>query len=126
MELDNNNINLYFDPTTVDKSKLNFFYRKVILSTYGQLFNHFIDISIKGIGYKFQLKKKEIFIYTGNSLPSFFIIPENIKILDNLTSDNFSVVGGDYTYLNNFVKKLQRTSKPNKYKETGIFVKDRL
>ena len=65
-------------------------------------------------------------VYSGNSLPTVFNVPEGFKILGNGSSNNFSVLGGDYTFLNNFVNKVRNIAVPNKYKEIGIFLEKKL
>jgi len=130
VEIDNNNsINLYFNSnklSTIGKI-LKSFYFSIIFSIYGLVFNHFVDMNIKGIGYKFELKgNNEILVYSGNSLPTNFEIPENLIILDNSNTNNFSVLGNDYVFLNNFVNKIKNIAVPNKYKEIGIFLEKRL
>lgn len=128
LELDKKDIKLYFDSNKFiyNSRLLKSFYHNIIFSVYGQVFNHFVNISIKGIGYKFKLEKNKIIVYSGNSLPTLFEIPDNLKVLDNLNSNNFSIIGSDYTFLNNFINKIRNISKPNKYKEIGIFLEKRL
>ena len=128
LEVDKKNLTLYFHSNkliTINKF-LKSFYHIIIFSFYGVMFNHFININIKGIGYKFELKNGLFLIYSGNSLPTFFNVPSNLKILDNLGSNNFSVVGNNYTFLNNFVNKIRNISIPKKYKEIGIYLEKKL
>lgn len=122
------NIILYFysgKGATIYKY-LKSFYFLIIFSSYGLVFNHFVGLSIKGIGFKFELKGDDIMVYSGNSLPTVFNVPEGFKILGNGSSNNFSVLGGDYTFLNNFVNKVRNIAVPNKYKEIGIFLEKKL
>lgn len=124
----NESIILYFysKKGIVMNKFLKSFYFLVIFSSYGLVFNHFIDLTIKGIGFKFELKEGQIIVYSGNSLPTIFNIPEGFKVLDNCSSNNFSVLGSDYIFLNNFVNKIRNIAIPNKYKEIGIFLEKKL
>ena len=65
-------------------------------------------------------------VYSGNSLPTSFEIPESLKILDNSSSNNFSIFSGDFIFLNNFAAKVKNIAIPNKYKEIGIYLEEKL
>lgn len=107
-------------------SKLKYIFNSIIFLSYGVLFYHMVNVSIKGIGYRFILNNNCIEVYSGNSLPTILNVGDNLKILDNNNSNNFSLVCCDYTYLNFFVKSLYNISPPNKYKETGVFLEKKL
>lgn len=126
--VDEKNINLYFNLKELPNLNkiLKSFYFLIIFSVYGLVFNHFIDMNIKGIGYKFEIKDNVLLVYSGNSLPTKFQIPEELIILDNSNSNNFSILGGNYAFLNNFINKVKKVSIPNKYKEIGIFLDKKL
>jgi len=122
--IENNKIFLYFNNNNL--AKLKFFYNIIIFSCVGVLFNHFINISIKGIGFKFYLENNNLFIYHGNSLPTKFNLPYNVFVLDNGSVNSFSILSSDYTLLNNFISNIQKKSMPNKYKKIGIFLEKKL
>ena len=106
--------------------KLKYIHNSIIYFSYGVIFFHMVNISIKGIGYRFILEKNKIKVYSGNSLPSILNIRDQLKILDNCNSNNFSIFCCDYTYLNFFIKKLYNISIPNRYKEIGVFIEKKL
>lgn len=130
ININENNIILYFSNHTRNTISfiniLKSFYSLIIFSCHGLVFNHIVDMNIKGIGFKFELKKNRILVYSGNSLPTLFDIPTNLQILDNSSSNNYSVLSSDYAFLNNFVNKIRNTAIPNKYKEIGIFLEKKL
>ena len=125
LDISNESIILYFY-SNKNNNILKSFYSLIIFSCHGLIFNHFVDMNIKGIGFKFELKNNQILVYSGNSLPTFFNIPNNLQILDNSSSYNYSVLSSDYTFLNNFVNKIRNIAIPNKYKEIGIFLEKKL
>ena len=125
LDISNESIILYFY-SNKNNNILKSFYSLIIFSCHGLIFNHFVDMNIKGIGFKFELKNNQILVYSGNSLPTFFNIPNNLQILDNSSSNNYSVLSSDYTFLNNFVNKIRNIAIPNKYKEIGIFLEKKL
>lgn len=122
--IENNKIFLYVNKN--NSSKLKFFYNMIIFSCVGVLFNHFINISIMGIGFKFSLENDNLFIHHGNSLPTKFDLPYNVFVLNNESVNNFSILSSDYVLLNNFVSNIQKKSMPNKYKKIGIFLNKKL
>jgi ribosomal protein L6P/L9E len=85
-----------------------------------------MNMSIKGIGYKFELLGDQIIVYNGNSLPTYFTVPKDIIVLDNNMVNNYSLVGGSYILLTSFSNNIRNTSIPNKYKEIGIFLQKKL
>jgi len=98
-------------------------YNTIIFSSYGVLFCHLIDISIKGIGYKFEFNdNKTITVFSGKTLPHLFEIPEGLRILEKGNLNSFSLGGGNYSRLISFAFKIQSVGKPNKYKEIGIYL----
>lgn len=120
---------IYFNSTILEKSfsKLKYIFNSIIFLSYGVLFYHMVNVSIKGIGYRFVLDNDNtIKIYSGNSLPKILNIKDNLRILDNKNSNNYSLLCCDYNYLNFFVKKLYNISPPNKYKEMGVFFEKKL
>jgi ribosomal protein L6P/L9E len=128
IEIDKENIILYFDlnKLSIIKKNLKSFYFLIIFSCYGLVYNHFVYMTIKGIGFKFKLEENFLVVYSGNSLPTYFKVPSNLKILDNSSSNNFSVFSGDFIFLNNFVTKVRNIAVPNKYKEIGIYLEKKL
>lgn len=103
------------------------FYLNLIFSLYGIIFNHFVDIIIKGIGYRFEKDSlNHLLIFHGNVNPSIFKIPKNIKLLTNANTNIFSICGSNYTLINNFIGQLRSICKPGRYKEVGLFVQKRL
>lgn len=104
--------------------KIKHFYHIIIFSLIGVLFNNFINISIKGIGFKFLFDKEKnnFFVHSGNSLPSVFNLPLNIRLLTNSSMNNFTILSSDIVLLHNFVNTVRKISIPNKYKEIGIFL----
>lgn len=129
IDINEKEIILYFYCAKINNTLykvLKSFYSLIIFSCHGLIFNHFVDMNIKGIGFKFELKNNQILVYSGNSLPTFFDIPNNLQILDNSSSNNYSVLSSDYTFLNNFVNKIRNIAIPNKYKEIGIFLEKKL
>lgn len=102
------------------------FCNQIIFFSQGLLFNHFVKLDIMGIGYKFELNKDSLAVYSGNTLPTFFNGFDNkLKIInDDLKTKNctkFYFSGGDFCFLNNYAKKIRKISIPNKYKKIGIF-----
>ena len=128
LEIDNKSILIFF--TSSKKKSINgvikAFCVNLFCVCYGLIFSHFIDLGIKGIGYKFELKDNYLVMYSGNSLPTLFKVPKNLCVLSNLTSNLFSIVGGDYILLNNFAHKIKKISTPNKYKEIGVYLAKRI
>ena len=125
LEIDEKSIILFFSFKKLKNLELllKSLYHNIIFSSYGLVFNHYVNMQIKGIGHKFELKPKDIVVFNGNSLPTVFDIPGGFKILDNSSFNNFIVFGGNYSLLNNFVNKIRSIAVPNKYKEIGIFLK---
>ena len=78
VKISNNKIILFFN-YKVKHKVLKYIYNNIIYISYGVLYYHIVDILIKGIGYKFELKKEELLIFCGNSLPVLINIPENIE-----------------------------------------------
>ena len=128
VEIDEESIKIYFDLQKLSNNKkiLKSFYSLIVFSCYGLVYNHFIYMLIKGIGFKFKLEKKKLIVYSGHSLPTSFEIPESLKILDNSSSNNFSIFSGDFIFLNNFAAKVKNIAIPNKYKEIGIYLEEKL
>ena len=102
------------------------FYSFIMFSSYGVILGHFTNLTIKGIGYKFSLDKNDLIVHNGMVVPRIFEIPKNVTVLDNGSSNILTVMGGDYTFLSNFVSNIRKTSIPNRYKEIGIFVDKKL
>lgn len=121
-------LHIYFNYFNLDKIffKLKYIFNFIIYSSYGVLFYHMVNINIKGIGYRFVLNKDNIEVYSGNCLPIILNIKNNLIILDNNNSNNFSLLCCDYIFLNYFIKKLYNISPPNKYKKIGIFFEKKL
>lgn len=117
-----NKIVLFFSYDKVEPKILKYVYNNIIYVSYGILYYHIVDIFIKGIGYKFELKEESFLIFCGNSLPILVDIPKNLEFLDNSNLNNFSVGSSDNMFLNNFLFKIAKMAAPNKYKEIGIFL----
>ena len=119
---------LYFDlnKLSIIKKILKSFYFSIIFSSNGLVYNHFVYMNIKGIGYKFKLEKNSLIVYNGNSLPTSFELPKNLKIIENSGPNFLIVFCGDFILLNNFVAKVKNIAKPNKYKEIGVFLEKKL
>jgi ribosomal protein L6P/L9E len=120
-------ITLYFNEK-VTINKIKYFYNTIIYSCISVLFNHFVNLSVKGIGFKFDLNKdkRELLVFNGNRLPVIFNLPSSIKVLMNTSIVNISILGGDNILLNNFVNNIRKIAIPNKYKEIGIFLEKKL
>ena len=125
LEISEKSILIFFNLKKINKieSFLKSLYHNIIFSSYGLVFSHYIRMSIKGIGHKFELKPKKIIVFNGNSLPTKFEIPKDLSILDNSSFNDFTFFGGNFSLLNNFVNKIKNIAVPNKYKEIGIFLK---
>jgi ribosomal protein L6P/L9E len=130
LEVDKESKSIFFFSKEKKKNKslksLKSFYNLIIFSSYGVVFGHFMNMSIKGIGYKFELLGDQIIVYNGNSLPTYFTVPKDIIVLDNNMVNNYSLVGGSYILLTSFSNNIRNTSIPNKYKEIGIFLQKKL
>ena len=134
IQINQKNFILYFDLNKlfVIKKFLKSFYFLIIFSCHGLVFNHFVYMNIKGIGRKFKFEKKLeknfLIVYNGNSLPTYFEMPDNLKIKIKVKSgpNSLIVFCGDFILLNNFIAKIRNIAKPNKYKEIGVYLKKKL
>lgn len=104
------------------------FYLNLIFSLYGVVFYHFVDIIVKGIGFRFELNSSgtSLLIFHGNVNPTIFNVPNSIKLLSNSNLNVFSVCSSNFNLINNFIGKLRFICKPGRYKEVGLFYKKRL
>ena len=114
--------------THLNELKLRLIYTIIVFSLISVLFNHFVNVSIKGIGFKFDFLKKDnnLLVFNGNRLPIIFKIPYGINILMNENFVNISIFGCDFVLLNNFVNNIKKMSISSKYKKIGIFLEPRL
>jgi ribosomal protein L6P/L9E len=126
IRVDDDFIFLYF--YSEESKKLKYFYTIIVFSLISVLFNHFVNVSIKGIGFKFDFLKKDnnLLVFNGNRLPIIFKIPYGINILMNENFVNISIFGCDFVLLNNFVNNIKKMSISSKYKKIGIFLEPRL
>jgi|LakMenE18May11ns_1017448.scaffolds.fasta_scaffold9823432_1 ribosomal protein L6P/L9E len=126
IRVDDDFIFLYF--YNEESKKLKYFYTIIVFSLISVLFNHFVNVSIKGIGFKFDFLKKDnnLLVFNGNRLPIIFKIPYGINILMNENFVNISIFGCDFVLLNNFVNNIKKMSISSKYKKIGIFLEPRL
>lgn len=121
-------VNIFFYNAVI--SDINFciksFYYNFIFALYGVIFCHFVDISIKGVGYRFELKNTNLLIFHGNVLPSSFKIPDGVQVLTNSNTNSFSICGNNYEVVNNFIGKMRKVCSQGRYKEVGLFYLKRL
>ena len=128
IQINEKNFILYFDLNKLSliKKILKSFYFSIIFSCNGLIYNHFVFMSIKGIGYKFKLEKNLLIVYNGKTLPTRFELPKNLRIVENSGPNSLAVFCGDFVLLNNFVGKIRNIAKVNKYKEIGVYFKRKL
>jgi len=128
IEIDKKNVKIFFKSSKKSfvKRVVKPFCIKFLFSCYGLIFIHFSNVTIKGIGYKFELKEKELVVFNGNSLPTTFKVPENLHIITNGSFNFYSIIGSDYILLNNFIQEVLNIATPSKYKEIGVYVDKRM
>ena len=104
------------------KSILNLYTKLIKLKIKGVLRGFKIKLILKGIGFKAFIENNKLILKLGFSHNITILIPENIKIIDNINSLIFNSV--DYIFLNQFVHMIKNYKKPEPYKGKGLILKN--
>ena len=117
-----NKLLISIDKKKNKKSILNLYIKLIKLKIKGVLRGFKIKLILKGIGFKAFIENNKLILKLGFSHNITILIPENIKIIDNINSLIFNSV--DYIFLNQFVHMIKNYKKPEPYKGKGLILKN--
>ena len=104
------------------KRILNLYTKLIKLKIRGVLQGFKIKLILKGIGFKAFIENNKLILKLGFSHNITILIPENIKIINNINSLIFNSL--DYIFLNQFVHTVKNYKKPEPYKGKGLILKN--
>nr|YP_009547918.1 ribosomal protein L6 [Bremia lactucae]AZL92970.1 ribosomal protein L6 [Bremia lactucae] len=104
------------------KSILNLYTKLIKLRMKGVLQGFKIKLILKGIGFKSFIENNKLILKLGFSHSIVILIPENIKIINNINSLIFNSI--DYIFLNQFVHMIKNYKKPEPYKGKGLLLQN--
>lgn len=102
-------------------------YQKSLWGTFRQLLNNLLigvtegftkKLEINGVGYKADLKGKELILHVGYSHPVIFSIPDNIEV--KIEKNLITISGIDKQLVGETAAQIRKIKPPEPYKGKGI------
>jgi len=123
---DNININIAGNEVTlspVDDSQ----FSRILWGTYASHIKNMVDgvnkkyekkLIVEGVGFRVELKGKELVLNVGFSHPINIVIPEGLDV--EVVKNNITITGIDKELVGQFASRIKSLKKPEPYKGKGI------
>ena len=76
------------------------------------------ELEVRGIGYRVEMKGKQLVLHVGFSHPVMFDVPEGLQV--GVHDVTITIEGFDKELVGQFAAKVRRVKKPDPYKDKGV------
>ena len=76
------------------------------------------ELEVRGVGYRVEMKGKQLALYVGFSHPVVFDVPNGLQV--SVQDVTITIEGFDKEQVGQFTAKVRRVKKPDPYKDKGV------